>query len=222
MRSLLATALLSSATCFVVLPAPALQAPAARCRHVSFCQIQEPREEPSEELSAEDLKNEATMEKWLDGDDENISDYELNQLGADEVECTGRVVTKLTETGGDALPDRFMMAMQAIRGEFTPEEGTEDTENADDAITNALTTFPAVVAIKVVTRPLEDPLVANELVNQLKLLASTIEGASDPAFKVTERGLRRSIGFELKVPDAGSLATLRSCLKDDPRVHMVF
>ena len=53
-----------------------------------------------------------------------------------EVECSeGRIVTELVEAGNSALPDRFMMAVRAIRGEFSPTEGVEDTEFGDDMLT---------------------------------------------------------------------------------------
>ena len=51
---------------------------------------------------------------------------------------------------------------------------------------------------------------------------STLEGAGAPELAVTQRGLRRSFGFSLRVPSASSLALLRSAIKEDERVQMVF
>ena len=69
----------------------------------------------------------------------------------DNLECTGRIVTELKATGDDALPDRFMFAMRAIRGEFSPPDGAEDNENVDGALTEALLSFPAKVNLRVVS-----------------------------------------------------------------------
>ena len=57
------------------------------------------------------------------------AEQEARALTGDDCECTGRVVTELVETGTNAaLPDRFLYAMRAIQGEYSPPEGTLDTE----------------------------------------------------------------------------------------------
>ena len=148
---------------------------------------------------------------------------EQQELTDDDVECTGRIVTELVETGNIALPDRFMYAMRAIRGEFS--EGideTADTELAEDSLTSALLNFPATVSLRVVTRPL-DTAAYEELAEQLSILLTTLDGAESQGVKVKERpGNRRSLEFALKVPDASSLSTLREALREDERVQMVF
>ena len=130
---------------------------------------------------------------------------------ADDMECEARVVTELKDTVNNAsLPDRFMMAVRAIRGEFSPAEG-DDTERAEDQITSALVSFPATVTIKVVTRPLADSAEAEQLCDDLNNLLSTLEGAGAPEVAVTERGSRRSFGFSLRGARA-RLARPLSCL----------
>ena len=138
------------------------------------------------------------------------------------MQCTGRVVTELVEAGNSPLPDRFMYAMRAIRGDFSPDAGTVDTERVDDAITSALLQFPTTVSLRVVTRPLEDSVYA-ELAEQVTLLLNTLEGAEAAGVTTKERpGQRRAMEFSLRVPDASSLAMLREALKDDERVQFVF
>ena len=56
---------------------------------------------------------------------------EQQQLTDDDMECTGRIVTELVEAGNAPLPDRFMYAMRAIRGEFTPADGVADTHTPE-------------------------------------------------------------------------------------------
>lgn len=143
--------------------------------------------------------------------------------GGDDLECTGRVVTELVETGsGAALPDRFMMVVQAMRGDFTPGEGVSDTERDDDVLTAALTTFPAAVKLRVVSKPLADEA-AEALEADLRRLAECVEGAGDAVVRVTPRGRRRSIDFELSaVPDLAALRAVRSALREDERVQMLF
>ena len=144
------------------------------------------------------------------------------ELEADDMECTGRVVTELVETGNSPLPDRFMFAMRAIRGDFSPDEGMVDTERVEDAITSALISFPATVSLRVVTRPLADGAF-EELAEQLSLMLTTLEGAETAGVSTKERpGQRRSMEFSLRVPDANSLSMLREALKDDERIQMVF
>ena len=148
---------------------------------------------------------------------------EQAELGADDCECTGRVVTELVEAGNVALPDRFMFAMRAIRGDFSPPQGAEDTDRAEDALTAALVNFPATVTMRVVTRPLEGGEEAESLVAELNMMLATLEGADASEVDVKERpGGRQAINFSLRVPDASSLSMLREALKEDDRVQMVF
>ena len=136
---------------------------------------------------------------------------EQAELGADDCECTGRVVTELVEAGNVALPDRFMFAMRAIRGDFSPPQGAEDTDRAEDALTAALLNFPATVTMRVVTRPLEGREEADSLVAELNMMLATLEGADAPEVDVKERpGGRQAINFSLRVPDASSY---RCCAK---------
>ena len=58
----------------------------------------------------------------------------------------------MREADKQPLPDRFVMAMRAIRGEFSPAEGAADNERTEDALTAALLSFPAKVTLRVVTR----------------------------------------------------------------------
>ena len=120
------------------------------------------------------------------------------------------------------LPDRFLMAVRAIRGDFSPADGLTDTERAEDMITGALTTFPATVRLRVVTRPLASASEADRLCEQLNLLLSTLEGAGAPQVDVTDRGSRRSIDLRLRVPNAASLALLRNAINEEACVQMVF
>lgn len=138
----------------------------------------------------------------------------------DNVECTGRIVTELKGINGE-LPDRFMMAVRAIRGEFTPTEAERDTERADDLLTAALTSFPATVRLRVVSKALDDDA-AEVLVGDLRQLVESAGGAQADV-RVTPRGRRRSVDFELaEVPNLAALGALRGALKDDERVQMVF
>jgi putative lipoic acid-binding regulatory protein len=149
-------------------------------------------------------------------------ELEQQQLTEDDMECTARVVTELVESGNAPLPDRFMFAMRAIRGEFTPPEGATDTDRAEDAITSALMQFPATIPLRVVTRPITESAYA-ELSEQLVMMLTTLEGAEAAGVTMKERpGQRRSIEFSVKVPDAGALSMLREALKEDDRVQMVF
>ena len=66
----------------------------------------------------------------------------VRRRAADDLECEARVVTELKDTVNNAsLPDRFMMAMRAMRGEFSPSSG--DTERDDGQILEAMVDFPA-------------------------------------------------------------------------------
>ncbi len=144
-------------------------------------------------------------------------------LTDDNVECTGRVVTELvdatTECGKGALPDRFMMAMRAIRGEFSSLAPEADTERTQDSLLMALVSFPAAVTLRIVSRPLDDAGAA-ELVSDVTLIGESSGGAE---VDVKPRGERRAIDLRLTaVPDAATLGVLREALKADERVQMVF
>ena len=124
---------------------------------------------------------------------------------ADDMECEARVVTELKDTVNNAsLPDRFMMAVRAIRGEFSPSDETADTENAEDAITSALINFPAKVRLKIVSTPLGTAGEAEALGADLSLLCKQLEGAGEPELCSVERGSRRSYELILDVPDAAA------------------
>ena len=70
------------------------------------------------------------------GDAAELEDPSLPAPSADDMECEARVVTELKDTVNNAsLPDRFMMAMRAMRGEFSPSSG--DTERDDGQILEA-------------------------------------------------------------------------------------
>lgn len=66
----------------------------------------------------------------LDGADESSSDE-------DAMECEARVVTELVDASGQPLPDRFVMAMRALQGEFTPQETDVDNERSQDLVRNS-------------------------------------------------------------------------------------
>ena len=142
--------------------------------------------------------------------------------GDDNVSCSGRVVTELIDAETGALPDRFMMAVRAIRGEFSPSDEAADTENAEDAITSALINFPAKVRLKIVSTPLGTADEAKALGSDLSLLCKQLEGAGEPELCSVERGSRRSYELIIDVPDAAALAVLRNALLEDERVQMVF
>ena len=66
-----------------------------------------------------------------------------------DVQCSdGRIVTELIAADKTPLPDRFMMAVRAIRGEFSPDDAAEDNERVEDSITSALLNFPAKVCLR--------------------------------------------------------------------------
>ena len=141
----------------------------------------------------------------------------------EDMQCTARVVTNLvdatTECGKGALPDRFMMAMRAIRGEFSKLEPEADTERAQDSLLTALVNFPAAVTLRIVSRPLDESS-AIQLVSDVTLIGQSSGGAE---VDVKLRGERRSIDLRLAaVPDAATLGVLREALKADDRVQMVF
>lgn len=141
----------------------------------------------------------------------------------EDMQCTARVVTNLvdatTECGKGALPDRFMMAMRAIRGEFSKLEPEADTERAQDSLLTALVNFPAAVTLRIVSRPLDESS-ATQLVSDVTLIGQSSGGAE---VDVKLRGERRSIDLRLAaVPDAATLGVLREALKADDRVQMVF
>lgn len=46
--------------------------------------------------------------------------------------------------------------MQALRGDFSPSEDCPDNEREDDLILQALTTFPAEVQLKIVSRAIPE------------------------------------------------------------------
>ena len=74
-----------------------------------------------------------------------------------ETNCEGRIVTELVDiSAGEKLklPDRFMFAVSAIRGEYSTLPPEMDTEVAEDSITSALLQFPAAVTMKVVSTSL--------------------------------------------------------------------
>ena len=145
------------------------------------------------------------------------------ELLSPEVECSsGRIVTELRQADKTQLPDRFLMAVRAIRGEFSTVEGEADNERVEDSLTSALLTFPATVSLRVVTRKLASSEEGDLLRDELNALLSTLEGAEAPEARVTERGSRRSFDFQLSVPDASSLSMLRAAIKEDERVQMVF
>ena len=144
----------------------------------------------------------------------------------DNVECTGRVVTELVDAtaqdGKGLLPDRFMIAVRAIRGEFSAADPNLDTEYAEDSFLSAFVQFPADVQLRIVSRPLEADE-ADALVRDISMLSAAIEGAGEAEVDVTLRGQRRAIDFRLSsVPDAASIAAVRTALKEDERVQMVF
>lgn len=143
----------------------------------------------------------------------------------DNMECTTRIVTELRESNNSTLPDRFLMAMRAIRGEFSPAEGSEDNEYVEDALTAALLKFPAKVSVRVISYKIETDDEAACLAEEIGALVSEVHTSIDgsaPAIGVATRGERRSYDLALTVPSADSLAALRGALKEDVRVQMVF
>jgi len=152
-----------------------------------------------------------------------MSTEEEDELeGLDDIgTCEGRIVTELKDVVNGQLPDRFMMAVQAIRGEFSPPDEVPDTERTDDLILQALTNFPATVRLKVVSRAVPEEEL-DGLVRDVTKLCESVPGGSDAEVDVVPRGSRRSIGFALRVPNANALAELRDALMQDPRVQMVF
>ena len=196
-------ALVAAASSWTVL-SPAPLAPYSRAA-VRCCDVTEQEEDPEVEAAYQMLE------------------AEQQQLSDDDVECTGRIVTELVEAGNKPLPDRFMLAMRAIRGEFSPEEATIDTERAEDTLTSALLNFPATVELRVVTQPLPVEEESAQLVSELNMMLESLEGAGAPSVDVKERpGNRKAINFSLSVPDASSLSMLREALKEDERVQFVF
>ena len=149
------------------------------------------------------------------------AELEDPSLSADDMECEARVVTELKDTVNNAsLPDRFMMAMRAMRGEFSPSSG--DTERDDGQILEAMVDFPADIDLKVVSQSLP-AAEQQELVRQLgEVVAALGPSAAEP--KVTPRpGDRISIAVTLpKVPSAAALAELRAGMLADERVKFVF
>jgi len=155
------------------------------------------------------------------GDAAELEDPSLPAPSADDLECEARVVTELKDTVNNAsLPDRFMMAMRAMRGEFSPSSG--DTERDDGQILEAMVDFPADIDLKVVSQSLP-AAEQQELVRQLgEVVAALGPSAAEP--KVTPRpGDRISIAVTLpKVPSAAALAELRAGMLADERVKFVF
>jgi len=153
------------------------------------------------------------------GDAAELEDPSL--ASADDMECEARVVTELKDTVNNAsLPDRFMMAMRAMRGVFSPARG--DTERDDGQILEAMVDFPADIDLKVVSQSLP-AAEQQELVRQLgEVVAALGPSAAEP--KVTPRpGDRISIAVTLpKVPSAAALAELRAGMLADERVKFVF
>lgn len=151
----------------------------------------------------------------------DAAELEDPSLSADDLECEARVVTELKDTVNNAsLPDRFMMAMRAMRGEFSPSSG--DTERDDGKILEAMVDFPADIDLKVVSQSLP-AAEQQELVRQLgEVVAALGPSAAEP--KVTPRpGDRISIAVTLpKVPSAAALAELRAGMLADERVKFVF
>ncbi|KAL1524803.1 hypothetical protein AB1Y20_019683 [Prymnesium parvum] len=119
-----------------------------------------------------------------------------------------------------ALPDRFMIAVQAIRGDFSPPDDEPDDERQEDLIFQALTDFPATVQLKVVSRAVPEEQL-DSLVKDVAKLCECVD-ATDAAWKAVRRGSRRSIALSIRVPSALALAELRDALVKDPRVQMVF
>ena len=77
---------------------------------------------------------------------DELEDPSLASAG--DMEC-GRRGPELKDTVNNAsLPDRFMMAMRAMRGEFSP---SSDTERDDGQILEAMVDFPADIDLKVVS-----------------------------------------------------------------------
>ena len=154
------------------------------------------------------------------------SEDDLPPPSDDDLQCTGRLVSELVDRNGadgkGALPDRFMMAVRAIRGEFSPAEGATDTERTEDSLLTALMTWPANVKLRIVTRPLEVDQ-ADAFVRDIEMLGEAVTDAGSFEVGVKVRGSRRSIDLMLsEVPDAASLSALRESLKADDRVQMVF
>ena len=76
------------------------------------------------------------------------------------------------------------------------------------------------MSLRIVTRPL-DGAEADRLCGELRELVSRMEGAG-ASLSFTPRGERRSIDLQLTVQDAAALSVLRSTLKADERIQMVF
>ena len=188
----------------LALPSSALRIlPAARCLTRTACNL--PR---TPCILASDVAGDA-------------AELEDPSLPADDMECEARVVTELKDTVNNAsLPDRFMMAMRAMRGEFSPSSG--DTERDDGQILEAMVDFPADIDLKVVSQSLP-AAEQQELVRQLGEVVAAL-GPSAAAPKVTPRpGDRISIAVTLpKVPSAAALAELRAGMLADERVKFVF
>jgi len=146
---------------------------------------------------------------------------EIPSMG-EEIQSAGRVVTELvdatTPDGQGALPERFSLAVRALRGDFSVVDPSLDTERAEDSFLRAFTTWPTSVTLRIVSRPLEDGQAEN-LLRDLR----TLGDGSSVEVKMTSRGARCAIDLRLHgVPDATTLSVLRNAIKADDRVQMVF
>ena len=133
----------------------------------------------------------------------------------EDLECTGRIVTELQETGGGALPERMTVKMRALQGEFSPPEDVSDTERDNGMLLAGLVGFPTQLPLKVISQPDVD---VDGLVRDMTALATE----DKPPSLTMRPGGRASISFEVVCKDASSLGDTRTALLQDPRIKMVF
>ena len=131
-------------------------------------------------------------------------------------QCKGRVVTQLADEDNKPLPERFSIAMRAITGEFSPAEGSSDTERDDGNLLAGLIQFPADLPMRVVSVPGAD---VDGLVADVTELAS---GDEPPQVVLRLGGRVASISCTVRCDSPGALSAARETLLADPRVKMVF
>lgn len=124
----------------------------------------------------------------------------------------------------EALTDRFVMAARALRGEYDPEDASEDTEQ--NSLLSALVDgYPASYTFTAVGKPASSD--ADGIAALVDELVRTVSAACDGAFvdaTVTPRlgGKFASVKLDTTVQSPEVVPEVLARLKADSRITMVF
>jgi len=129
------------------------------------------------------------------------------------------------DDGGSDLTERFKYKVNALMGAFDPADPTQDTENENGNILNALVRFPILYTFTVVGKTLGDADLQNQFVADVKrvVLKETRESEENMTLLITPRGTKfTKVALSVEVQSAQVIAAIYQGLEATPGSVMQF